>query len=36
MNESAMHETEASFWMVQNASLTRALRLAAIAWASVS
>ena len=28
---SAMRETEASFWMVQNAALTRALRLAAIA-----
>src|SRR5438067_4571867 len=27
----AMRETEASFWMVQNAALTRALRLAAIA-----
>src|SRR5687767_11882264 len=31
MGTSAMRETEASFWMVQTTSLTRAMRFAAIA-----
>src|SRR5438128_1287278 len=31
MGTSAMRETEASFWMLQNTSLTRAMRFAAMA-----